>query len=64
MSEYMHLIGSEDVVRASNNMREAADTMTRAANSMQETCEQLSRLWVEIEQTLRSIAEASKGGAA
>ena len=35
MSEYVHLIGAEEVGRAARNMQEAADQMTKAAASFE-----------------------------
>ena len=32
--ENIYLVGSEDVYRASNNMREAADTLNRAVGNL------------------------------
>lgn len=37
MSEYIHLIGAEDVRIAANQMRQAADDMRRAANSISDS---------------------------
>jgi len=39
MSEYMHLIGAEDVRAAANTMAQAATDMQRAAASMNDTLE-------------------------
>lgn len=43
MSEYVHLIGAEDVSRAGFNMQHAADEMTRSANLFSEVAERLMR---------------------
>jgi len=37
MSEYIHLIGAEQVQSAANAMRSAADDMQRAANQISES---------------------------
>jgi len=37
MSEYIHLIGAEDIRNAAVSMRQAADDMKCAANSISET---------------------------
>ena len=37
MTEYVHLIGAEDVLKAGASMREAAQEMQRAASSIEDT---------------------------
>lgn len=39
MSQYVHLVGAEDVSRAASIMRSAADEMSRAASSFQHSLE-------------------------
>lgn len=36
MAEYIHLIGAEDVSRAGNSIRSAAEEMNRAASNMED----------------------------
>lgn len=43
MSQYMTLVGAEDVSRAASNMRSAADDMTRAAANIAAALEQHQR---------------------
>ena len=43
MSEYMHLVGAEQVSSAAYTMREAASNMQRAADSMGYNLEQHQR---------------------
>lgn len=37
MTEYIHLVGAEDVARAGRNMQSAAETMSRAASQIEES---------------------------
>ena len=37
MTEYIHLVGAEDVQRAASSMQSAADKMQSAANSINES---------------------------
>lgn len=37
MSEYITLLGAEDVARAGHNMKAAAETMSRAASQIEES---------------------------
>lgn len=43
MSNYVTLIGAEDISRAGHNMRDAAERMERAASSFGEYAERLMR---------------------
>lgn len=40
MTEYVHLVGAEDVSRAAYTMRDAASEMSRAASSINHVLEQ------------------------
>ncbi len=44
MSEHMHLIGTEEVVRAARTMAGAAENMLRAAYHIESTIERLQRV--------------------
>jgi len=37
MTEYMHLVGAEEVTRAASRMQSAADDMKKAASSIEES---------------------------
>lgn len=43
MTEFIHLIGAEDVQRAGSNIRSSADTIQQAANTITAALEQHSR---------------------
>lgn len=43
MSQYITLLGSEEVSRAGHNMQSAADTMSHAANNLAAVLEQHQR---------------------
>lgn len=47
MTEYVHLIGAEDVRSAANTMSSAADTMRSAASSIDSTLELFMRRFDE-----------------
>ena len=47
MSEFVHLVGAEDVQRAAHRMQEAAQRMERAARTIDEAVTRLERLWQE-----------------
>jgi methyl-accepting chemotaxis protein len=57
MTEYMHLVGAEDVRSAASSMRSAADDMLRAANTISSSMEQMSRLVDRLEQSMAYHAE-------
>lgn len=57
MSEYMHLIGAEQVQSAANVMRAAADEMSRAATSIEYTMQQHQRFMEDWLQRLEAAAE-------
>lgn len=59
MSDYITLLGSEDVARAARQMDEAADTMRRAANTIDEA---ISRLALLLDEHANRIEAAIKGG--
>jgi len=48
MSEYIHLVGAEDVRKAGSQMASAADDMLRAANIISESNQQLTRELTEL----------------
>lgn len=50
MSEYVHLLGAEDVRRAGHEMRQAAEEIKRAASAIEESVRLQQRLmddWLE-----------------
>lgn len=47
MTEYMHLVGAEEVSRAASRMQEAAVSMRMAAAAFQETADRQRILWNE-----------------
>ena len=63
MSEYMHLIGAEQVQTAANTMREAAHDMQNAASTMDFSLQQHRNLmddWLQrLEQVLTAIPSRS-----
>ena len=64
MTEYMHLVGTEDVQRAGNVIAGAADNMYRAASNMDEALTRHGRFlddWlIRLEEVL--IKSIGKGG--
>lgn len=70
MSEYMTLLGAEDVSRAGNRMVSAAEDMQRAAVSMDDTLERnrrhmddwLLRFDAVIERLEKALTTAAKEG--
>lgn len=48
MSEYIHLVGAEDVRKAGSQMRSAADDMLRAANIISESNDQFIRRFEDL----------------
>lgn len=58
MSNYVTLLGAEDVARAGNRMSEAADTFGRAASSFADSAERLISTFQEF--TLRMEAAADR----
>jgi len=48
MSEYIHLVGAEDVRKAGSQMRSAADDMLRAANIISESNQRLTTELTEL----------------
>jgi len=65
MTEFIHLIGTEDVQRAGNNMRAAAEQMTRAANTIDEALRQhqgfmnewIDRVEAVFQKTMKDLEE-------
>lgn len=55
MSEYMHLIGAEQVQSAANSMRQAAHEMQQAASSIQEAVSSQRMLFDNFLTELRDI---------
>lgn len=62
MSDYITLLGSEDVVRAASRMSSAADDMLRAANLISESQDQFLRRYEElvVRQEVAAAMEAKK----
>lgn len=56
MSEYIHLIGTEEVTRAASGMKSAAQEMLRAANYIEESL----RLFTQRMEDLMARAEKLK----
>lgn len=48
MTEFIHLVGAEDVTRAANTMSAAADTMARASASIESTLDMFLRRYEEL----------------
>lgn len=46
MSEYVHLLGAEDVKRAGHEMRQAAEQMQRATSEMAELL-RMNQRWMD-----------------
>ena len=57
MSEYMHLIGADDVRSAANTIRAAADNMQRAADTISNAVQQHQRILDNFLVELRDIME-------
>ena len=65
MAEKMHLIGVEEVQRAGNNMRAAAEQMQRAANTIDEALRQhqgfmnewIDRVEAVFQKTMKDLEE-------
>lgn len=56
MTDYVHLVGAEDVSRAGHNMQAAAETMQRAISSIDYPLLQLNQ---QLEQFAASIADSA-----
>lgn len=54
MTEFIYLTGSEDVVKAGNAMREAAQEMNRAASNIDES---LRRLIIDLDNIIGPLIE-------
>lgn len=64
MSDYITLMGSEQVQSAGNAMRNAAEEMQRAASSIADSMfrlQQLTQEWTGIAQTIAEAAAAMDG---
>ncbi len=57
MTEYIHLQGSEDVMRASHNIQQAAGEMSSAACNMQGAFEMHQRFMGDWLQRLQELLE-------
>ena len=57
MSEYIHLIGAEDVRSAGHNMASAASDMNRAASNFESVFERHQRFMDDWLQRLENILE-------
>ena len=55
--EYVHLVGGEEVQRAANTMREAAELMQRAAATISESNTQHQRCMTEFIERLAGAFE-------
>ena len=65
MSEYIHLIGAEDVSRAGHNMQSAAERMSSVVSSLDDVLER-HRRWADdwllrLEQVFDKQKEAAGG---
>lgn len=59
MSEYITLVGAEEVSRAASSMRSAADDMQRAASSYQYVVDQQQRFMDDWLQRLEVVLSAA-----
>lgn len=57
MTEYVHLVGAEEVSRAAGRMQAAADDMNRAAMSIESSLDTFSRRMEEWIQRLEVLAQ-------
>ena len=48
MSEYIHLVGAEEVTRAASRMKSSAEDMLRAANIISESNDQFIRRFEDL----------------
>jgi len=62
MPEYVTLLGTEEVSRASNNMRSAADEMNRAASSIDSALFNFLQRFSEQVDRLVALQEESNDG--
>jgi hypothetical protein len=60
MSEYMHLVGAEQVQSAANSMKNAAEEMQRAAANMEGSLERHRRWADDWLQTFERVLADSK----
>lgn len=58
MTEYMHLVGSEEVQRAASTMSSAASEMQQAANTICESNDMFIRRFEELVGRMEQIAAA------
>lgn len=63
MSNYVHLIGSEDVSRAGHNMQRAAEQMSRAAAQFDSTVDRLQSILEEHAARIEAASEKDNVGA-
>lgn len=52
MTDYVTLLGAEDVARASSNIRQAADTLSNAASMMNDAAEKMRRVLGDFDFTI------------
>ena len=57
MTEFIHLVGAEDVTRAANTMSAAADQMSRAAASIESSNDMFLRRYEELVGRMETAAE-------
>lgn len=62
MADYIHLVGAEEVSRAGNNMRAAADTMSQAASSISESNDQFLRRFEDLVTRMEHALRKSDDG--
>lgn len=60
MTEYVTLIGAEDVSRAGHNMASAADTMNRAAGNLDDALRRHQRFMDDWLQRFEQVLSVSK----
>ena len=60
MTEYIHLVGAEEVSKAAANMRVAADDIKRSAMTMEGSVDHLIRQLDELVTRVEVLAEESK----
>lgn len=60
MTQYIHLVGAEQVQSAANNMRAAADDMNRAASAMQQAVSDHQRIFDNFLVELRDVLKTNQ----
>lgn len=62
MSEYMHLVGAEQVQRAANTMQNAADSMSRTQGYMDESLKMFLMRFEELVVRLEQLSALNNDG--